>query len=490
MAKLTFAFELGQVTHRAIPLFATYLVIAGCGGSWQRVGSSDEHAQADATLPQLFDAATIYRQMGFIVSGPPLPFVASFRYLAGASADSTLGLFALSLANQALSFHRAADAPDPAVGPGGDAGAGGAGAGAGEFVAQYHVEVTLRRGQGGGPVTRVTREETVRVRSFQETLRADESVIFQHFFTLPPGSYTATVAVRDRNGPNVGRQEQPVTVPQYGTQGISSPVPYYEGPGRGALTQLPRLVLNPRATLPYGGDSLRFYMEAYGVPLGSRLAARAVDKTGKVLWSDTIELEGSTSLATGRLALGSADLPIGRAELEAQLLGEADTAQAPLLVSFSDQWVITNYDDVISILRYFDRQDWVRRLREAPQSDRWSVWREFWKDSDPVPITPEHEALNEYFGRVQVANVRYGEEGDAGWLSNRGEVYITLGEPDDVLDLSHELNRGGNRVIRWQYTTLRLILFFQDQTGFGRFTLTPVSRSEYQRVLMRVRRQQ
>ena len=44
------------------------------------------------------------------------------------------------------------------------------------------------------------------------------------------------------------------------------------------------------------------------------------------------------------------------------------------------------------------------------------------------------------------------------------------------------------RVIRWSYTDLRLVLLFEDETGFGRFRLEPASRSEYQRVLARVRR--
>ena len=149
-----------------------------------------------------------------------------------------------------------------------------------------------------------------------------------------------------------------------------------------------------------------------------------------------------------------------------------------------------NFDEVTSILRYFERQDMVRRLRDAPPESRSALWREFWKETDPVPLTPENEALNEYFRRVQLANVRYREEQDAGWLTDRGEVYISLGDPDDVLDLSHELNRGSDRIIRWQYTSLRLTLFFRDQSGFGRFRLTPTSRAEYQRVLARVRRQQ
>jgi len=50
------------------------------------------------------------------------------------------------------------------------------------------------------------------------------------------------------------------------------------------------------------------------------------------------------------------------------------------------------------------------------------------------------------------------------------------------------MDRSGLRVIRWTYNTQRLVLYFQDQTGFSRFRLTPASRAEYQRVLARVRR--
>jgi hypothetical protein len=69
-------------------------------------------------------------------------------------------------------------------------------------------------------------------------------------------------------------------------------------------------------------------------------------------------------------------------------------------------------------------------------------------------------------------------------------VFITLGEPDEVVDQSSGLDRSGLRIIRWGYMELRLIVYFQDETGFGRFRLTPSSRAEYQRVLARVRRAQ
>jgi GWxTD domain-containing protein len=156
-------------------------------------------------------------------------------------------------------------------------------------------------------------------------------------------------------------------------------------------------------------------------------------------------------------------------------------------VSFSNQWVITNFDEMMSLLRYFPRQDWVDSLRRASADRRPEVWREFWKATDPVSMTPENEAIDDYFRRVQQANIRFQDEGGPGWLTERGEVFISLGEPDEMLDLSNGIDRNGVRVLRWTYASERLVLYFQDQTGFSRYRLTPTSRAEYQRVLMRVR---
>jgi len=444
---------------------ALVLVGAGCG-AWQRVGSSDTPAPG-TTLPHLFDATTIYRSMGFLATGGPLPFVASVRYLRGPAPDSTLALFSLSLANSAITFQRSGV----------------------EFLAEYRVEATFRGDTGLAPLRRIARDEQVRVRSFQETLRGDESVIFQQIVTLPPGTYTVSVMVRDRNGPAFARTERVDTAPNlWSRPGMTRPIPVYEGAGRTQTAALPALIANPRATLPYGSDTLRFYVEAYGLTGRTRLVARVTDGSDRELWRDTVALRGDASLAAAAIAVAPDRLPVGQAEIETTPVGGGDTTRARFLVSFSNQWVITNFEEMLSLLRYFDRAEWVDSLRKAPPEQRPTVWRAFWKATDPVAITPENEALDDYFRRVQQANVRFPDEGEPGWLSDRGEVLITLGEPDEVLDLSSGLDRSGLRAIRWTYTNYRLVLFFQDQTGFNHFKLTPTSRAEYQRVLARVRR--
>jgi GWxTD domain-containing protein len=454
------------VTRRAAALAALVFIGGGCG-SWQRVGSSGRPGPG-ATLPRLFDATSVYRSMGFLATAGPLPFVASVRYLRGPAPDSTLALFALSLANSAITFQRSGA----------------------EFVAEYRVEATFRGDSGLVPVRHIARDEQVRVRSFQETLRGDESVIFQQFVTLPPGAWTVSVMVRDRNGPAFARTERVDTAPNLWRPGITRPIPIYEGAGRTQTAVLPALLANPRATLPYGTDTLRFYVEGYGLTGGggARLVARVVDGDDRELWRDTVALRGDAGLATATIAVAPDRLPVGQAEIETTPAAGGDTTRTRFLVSFSNQWVITNFEEMLSLLRYFDGQQWVDSLRKAPLTDRPAVWRSFWKATDPVAITPENEALDDYFRRVQQANVRFADEGEPGWLTDRGEVFITLGQPDEVLDMSSGMDRSGLRAIRWTYTNLRLVLYFQDQSGFNHFRLTPTSRAEYQRVLARVQR--
>lgn len=449
---------------RCPTLILTAVLAAGCG-SIQRAGSPESAPRGGNALPRLFDASSVYRSMGALVGGGALPFVGSVRYLAGPTPDSTLALVSVSLTNQTLTFQRRGS----------------------EFVAEYHVEVSFRSDSTSlTAIRQIGSDERVRVRNFQETLRTDESVIYQQFLMLPPGVYYVMAMVRDRNGPAFARAERADTAPRFAGPALTEPIAVYTAQGRATRSAVPKLVANPRATLPYGPDSMRFYVERYGTGSGA-IVARAVDAADHELWRDTVPLTSGTDVSSATIVLVPANLPVGQAELQTLSLSGGDTTRTRFLVSFSNQWVITNFDEMMNLLRYFPRQEWVDSLRRASADRRPDVWREFWKATDPVPMTPENEAIDDYFRRVQQANIRFQDEGGPGWLTERGEVLISLGEPDEMLDLSNGIDRNGMRVLRWTYASERLVLYFQDQTGFSRYRLTPASRAEFQRVVMRVR---
>jgi GWxTD domain-containing protein len=57
----------------------------------------------------------------------------------------------------------------------------------------------------------------------------------------------------------------------------------------------------------------------------------------------------------------------------------------------------------------------------------------FWKNRDPTPDSPPNEFKNEHYRRIDYANRIFGRSaGKPGWMTDRGRIYIILGEPNDI----------------------------------------------------------
>ena len=135
------------------------------------------------------DPTAIYHQMGLIATGSPLSFVGKIAYFASSSPDTTMMLTSVSIPNKALSFVREGDS----------------------YRAPYEVHLLLT--QGTTQVAAVNSMEIVRVPTFKEINRTDESVIFQHYFKVKPGNYNLSFQVRDATSARSTSQEGAVTVP-------------------------------------------------------------------------------------------------------------------------------------------------------------------------------------------------------------------------------------------------------------------------------------
>jgi GWxTD domain-containing protein len=65
--------------------------------------------------------------------------------------------------------------------------------------------------------------------------------------------------------------------------------------------------------------------------------------------------------------------------------------------------------------------------------DEWQAFIEaFWRNRDPDPLTPVNEFKEEHYRRLEYANTALGRDSAVpGWMTDRGKMYIILGEPDD-----------------------------------------------------------
>ncbi len=439
------------------PLLALVLLLAACG-SWGRAGNHPAPRQAEA-LAQILNLNSVYQRLGRLTAGDPLPFVADVAFYGG-PADSTVAVVGVSLENRNFAFQREGDA----------------------FVARYRVEISAQPAAGGQAIV-VAKEQAIRVATFAETQRNDESILYQDGLTLAPGQWRIALQITDRTGAKANRAEATYAVPTLGPGSVSPPRLVYQARARASRSAPVSVILNPRGTLAYGGDTTTAFVEGYAFPGPASIPVRLVDSRDSVILQDSLRFAGGLPVETAVLRFSPDSAPLGELHIVVGTGAAAESTMA--IVSFSQGWVVTNFEDMLALLRYYPASEQLDSLRKASPAERGRLWKAFWHATDPNTATPNHEDLDLYFARIALANSRFRGEGMPGWRTDRGETLVRLGEPDEVFDASPASE---GRLIRWGYTQFQLALYFVDETGFGRFRLTPASRAELERVAARLSR--
>ncbi len=111
-------------------------------------------------------------------------------------------------------------------------------------------------------------------------------------------------------------------------------------------------------------------------------------------------------------------------------------------------------EEVVYIMTSLEREVF---LQLTTDRERDLFIEAFWKHRDPTPSTPENEFKTEHYRRIQYANHFFGRQGPRpGWKTDRGRIYIILGEPNDIQRFEGKTQ-----------TYPAEIWFYQDQSKFG-----------------------
>ena len=115
-----------------------------------------------------------------------------------------------------------------------------------------------------------------------------------------------------------------------------------------------------------------------------------------------------------------------------------------------------------------------RFLALTKNADKDRFIENFWRVRDPIPETLANEFKEEHLSRIKEAN-RLFREG-RGWRSERGQMYIVLGPPQDRMQYPNTQQLYPVEV--WQYTSLNIPRFpvaprfmFFKRNGVGEFRL-------------------
>ncbi|RKZ28792.1 hypothetical protein DRQ26_00365 [bacterium] len=128
-----------------------------------------------------------------------------------------------------------------------------------------------------------------------------------------------------------------------------------------------------------------------------------------------------------------------------------------------------HFDELLRQLELIANPSEVNALEDADSTTRDSLWEDFWKKRDPTPSTELNEVKEEFFKRVQYANENFGTPTKRGWETDRGRVYITYGQPNEIERHPFEINTYPYEV--WYYYSLGLTFVFVDTFGDGDYQL-------------------
>lgn len=449
------------------------VVAAGVSGCYRPRKDAAKPGPADGPVDRgridagiFTDPVRIYQRMGLLAEGGALPFVGNVAFFASPSSDTTHALVSISMAANALSFQRDGD----------------------RYRANYDIHLQVRRNDS--TFVDVSQAEVVRVAGFKETTREDESIIAQRLLTTEPGFYTLTVTVRDATTQRSATAEMPLTVPRLSAPSLSTPLAVLDAAPRGTLDSLPRIVASPRATAVFGRDTvIPLYVEGYSTSEEFPISLAVRSERGVTLWSDTTSIPQHGHIFSGLVRVPVTRIGVGVANLVLWPTGTPDTVRTPVFVSFGENLPVTTFDEMLQYLRFFAAPARLQTLRDAGDERRAEAWSRFLKETDPNPETPVHEGLRDYFGRVRLANERFREEGGSGWMSDRGMVFVALGDPDQIYEQgTSDVSQRGRAQI-WEYRNYSVQLVFIDQSGFGRWRLTTSSEADFRSVLGRVQSQ-
>ena len=358
------------------------------------------------------------------------------------------------------------------------------------YHAAYEVRVIFFREKGGRQVTGDTYTRELRALSYGETRQRGEDIADHLDFQVPPAKYRVEVTVTDLVAERASSTSVPIEVP-------SAPpgLVWFSDLTLGVVDVVPadseRFTPNPSRRY---GDNIEAFAAAgeivdrRGQDAGDatyRLYYKVMSEAGEQMFAGDTTLsrrEGKTSfLLRPRLvsigpgsyrftvALNVPPKP-GSKEKTTTIRRDKsfDVDQSRATMGFASA-------QSVDVLRYVATQPEIDEIGKLQTEDaRKAFWEAFWKRRDPTPETPENEARDEFYQRVQYANQHFGT-GGPGWKTDMGRIYIMFGRPDEVVRNPFNFDRPPEEI--WYYYHSRSTFVFVDRDGFGRYELvsTPSS---------------
>lgn len=142
----------------------------------------------------------------------------------------------------------------------------------------------------------------------------------------------------------------------------------------------------------------------------------------------------------------------------------------PLYQEYSEYNQRFSLRDQIEQIKYIASQNEWKKIKDIPVNQLYQVIDDFWELHNTNPNSSRNETRELFYSRVLKAEELFSVHSKLrGWKSDRGRVFIKYGQPDEIIDEVHPLNK--HPYIRWYYYKSNTSYLFIDKSGYGNYKL-------------------
>lgn len=379
------------------------------------------------------------QSMFLLPSEPGSPLEGNFSYHLSRKDSLVKVKIALQLSNNALQFIRKD----------------------GAFMARYRIDAAIY--EDGELLVNKSYKDSVSVATFSATNLAEPWYAGSLSFVLPKGKYELFILLNDLNAKTDAQAIVKLKIPDAKYFRLSTPWFFVSGSDSVVIS----------SHIPVLWDSLGVAAIAYDIPESARceLVISGVRHRAKTYKGKFIPREEDTIIAgffpISKMPGGEYDAQLRMRNMHGKKI--ASTKTQFTLIQTPMSMYRFHFDELLNQLEIIANPSEISALEEADSTARDSLWSEFWQKRDPTPTTELNEVKEEFFRRVQYSNENFGTPSRPGWKSDRGRVYITYGQPDEIERHPFELNSKPYEV--WYYYSLGLTFVFVDTYGDGDYRL-------------------
>lgn len=305
--------------------------------------------------------------------------------------------------------------------------------------------------------------------------------VYQRRVPLPPGNYTASAEILDLRSNMVSSAKRTVIAQSYAAtplalSGLMMVKKIREDSGSYVITPM------ITESIPTDPDGFFLFFEAYNATGEDVFTIRASfrDDEKQIGPSPSFNKQIPAGRSQQWVRLPSEGMPRGIFTVELKVFAASDSTRPVASTSRTIRFegtvagvplVEEELNTRITQLRYAATQAEIDHIHAgASLVDRQRRYAELWARFDPTPGTIVNEAMDEYYNRIDYANTHF-KSYSAGWLTDKGRVYVLYGRPDNVT--TDPFRNDGKSVETWHYYRRNLRLSFVDESGFGDFRVTP-----------------